>query len=145
MLGGGFTRSLLIAFKWTIVAVLFIDATNSRLIMSKFAKFNMPSQEEQEAKKALWEDRLLGKTIIDERDAAPPAEQPAEQEADPDASQDEHPWLVEVEGAQHVRASRIPGSVRVLWPGRPVTRDLRPDRLNICHNNELIITSVGFY
>ncbi|KAJ2797206.1 hypothetical protein H4R21_004414 [Coemansia helicoidea] len=125
--------------------------------MSKFTGFSMPSKEEQAAKKKLWEDRLMGKTLIYERPGAPgsapvpvpaPAPAPVETVADPEAPLDTpapHPWLVKVDGETRVQVSLIPCRVRVIWPGRPVTRDLQPDRLNICCDGQDKVTAVGFY
>ncbi|KAJ1728962.1 hypothetical protein LPJ61_003759 [Coemansia biformis] len=159
MLGRGFKRFLLLVLKFTIFAVLFIDATQTQLAMNKFTGFAMPSKEEMDAKRKDWEDKLLGKFLVDERQLTPaaladepaaPSDEPAVPSDKPTApsgeqEEDMHPWLVEVSGVKKVKASLIPGPVRAIWPGTPVTRDLRPSRLNISCDKEGLIISVGFY
>ncbi|KAJ2808644.1 hypothetical protein H4R20_000737 [Coemansia guatemalensis] len=54
------------------------------------------------------------------------------------------PWLYEDNGTKMVQASLIPGTVRCIWPGTPVTRDLRWDRMNIMCDKDGLITNVSF-
>ncbi|KAJ2777078.1 hypothetical protein H4R18_005338 [Coemansia javaensis] len=150
----GLGQLVLSALKVAILAVLFIDVTHIRLTkqqQSGPAMITMPSQEETAAKQKVWEDRLLGRFLVDERDqprapAAAPPEQQQQQQQSADVPAEQQPWLHVADDGKHmVRASLIPGRVRAIWPGTPVTRDLCPTRLNVCCDNTGKITSVGFY
>ncbi|PIA13016.1 hypothetical protein COEREDRAFT_83774 [Coemansia reversa NRRL 1564] len=131
--------------------------------MQKFSGFQMPSAQEQEAKVAHWKGKLVDRYLKDERDARlkpqPPADSKKQHEAANDKSEtatqqpqdsatkdtvEKEPWLYEENGTKMVQASLIPGSVRSIWPGTPVTRDLRFDRMNIMCDKNGLITNVSF-
>ncbi|KAJ2080349.1 hypothetical protein H4R24_003133 [Coemansia sp. RSA 988] len=136
--------------------------------MNKFGNFQIPSAEEQEAKVAHWKEKLVGRYLKDERDLnlrpqmpantqkpkdvatekpAVDTQKPQEGEKPKDSEKEateKEPWLYEENKTKMVQASLIPGSVRSIWPGTPVTRDLRFDRMNIMCSKEGLITNVSF-
>ncbi|KAJ1871029.1 hypothetical protein H4R99_004881 [Coemansia sp. RSA 1722] len=111
----------------------------------------MPTEEEQKARVTEWEAKLVGKRLEDDvtdkqQDTpaqAPSSENAVEKKDDTEDSsketQEESP-AIEV-----VKLSGLPQPVRVIKPGSRVTRDLRPNRMNVvCDENGLIL-KIGFY
>ncbi|KAJ2350911.1 hypothetical protein H4S02_013710 [Coemansia sp. RSA 2611] len=110
------------------------------------------SQDAQKALQKDWAAKLLGRYIAKEGDADErlAARDPKLQlTALPEDTQpvgEEVPWLFESDGKMLVKLSKLDvDAYRHIRPGRPITRDLRPGRLNVCSDDDGKITKVGFY
>ncbi|KAJ1874215.1 hypothetical protein LPJ55_001702 [Coemansia sp. RSA 990] len=109
-----------------------------------------PSQEQMEARLAEWKSKLEGKyvaleTPLDEqlRERFPSLNlQTLPEDAKPVSYDDK--WHYKINEVDLVKPSEIKYEVRHLWPGRPATRDLRFDRMNLHTDNEGKIDRVTF-
>ncbi|KAJ2403340.1 hypothetical protein GGI23_000045 [Coemansia sp. RSA 2559] len=102
----------------------------------------MPTREEQEEKAAFWKDKIVGKTLVDDKtneeqtsEMTDEQEEPDKEEQQPDAEKEEDKVLL----------SSLPSPVRVIRPGSRVTRDLRPHRMNVMCDSEGLISDVRFF
>ncbi|KAJ2838291.1 hypothetical protein J3B01_001521 [Coemansia erecta] len=56
------------------------------------------------------------------------------------------PWLFVVDGNKYVKPSLLPfDGFRHIRPGRPITRDLRRDRINLYSEDDGQITKIAFF
>ncbi|KAJ2454079.1 hypothetical protein EV183_001802 [Coemansia sp. RSA 2336] len=113
-------------------------------------EIHQPSQEQMEARLAEWKGKLEGKYVAEEK---PLDEQMRErfpslnlQTLPEDAKpvSDDDKWHYKVGDKDVVKPSEIEYEVRHLWPGRPATRDLRFDRMNLHTDNDGKIARVTF-
>ncbi|KAJ2595412.1 hypothetical protein GGF39_003838, partial [Coemansia sp. RSA 1721] len=97
----------------------------------------MPTEEEQKARVAEWEAKLVGKRLEDDvtdKQQDTPAQAASSDDAaekkddteDSNKEKQQESSVVEV-----VKLSGLPQPVRVIKPGSRVTRDLRPNRMNV--------------
>ncbi|KAI9500512.1 hypothetical protein BX070DRAFT_195763 [Coemansia spiralis] len=85
----------------------------------------MPSPEEQERKVAEWREKLVGKTLSAEDQT----------EAKGDGGDDQESVLL----------SSLPQPRRIIRPGSRVTRDLRPNRLNVMCDENGVVSDVRYF
>ncbi|KAJ2157774.1 hypothetical protein GGF46_004262 [Coemansia sp. RSA 552] len=137
-------RLFLFIVKLTIFLTLFIDIVNHKLYDMGGSDMHLPpTEEEQQARLDHWTDELVGKYLVDERGDGAAGEDRVNAVGEAKAD-GEKPWLYRTDGKDLVMASKIPGSVRPLWPGTPMTRDLRLNRLNIFCEKDGKVTKVSF-
>ncbi|KAI7833932.1 hypothetical protein BX661DRAFT_177833 [Kickxella alabastrina] len=133
---------ILFILKLTIFTVLFIEFTHIKLQNTTADKdmFKLPSAEEQQAKlgqfKYLLDDYYL-------EDDLPKEGEEAVQSAEPvtDTGTDGGDGGIK----KVIRLSTLPQPLRVIKPGSRVTRDLRPNRLNVFIDENDKITRVDFF
>ncbi|KAJ1804493.1 hypothetical protein LPJ56_005590 [Coemansia sp. RSA 2599] len=120
--------------------------------------FHMPTEEEQKARVAKWEKELVGKQLEDDlteqqsdalgdgpsSHAGGSGEAEDRKEDDAKESKDDVKESKGDEGetadSKVVKLSTLPQPVRVIRPGSRVTRDLRPNRMNVvCDESGLIL------
>ncbi|KAJ1724685.1 hypothetical protein LPJ53_001046 [Coemansia erecta] len=149
---------LLFILKLTIFIVLFIDTTQIPLLtphtttthslakrqdMSAPESFRMPTKEEQEARVAEWEAKLKDKYLVD--DTASNNAPSSDAKADEQTKESDETDKAEEPQRETVLLSSLPQPLRIIKPGSRITRDLRPNRMNVvCDENGLIL-KVQFY
>ncbi|OMJ15255.1 hypothetical protein AYI70_g2419 [Smittium culicis] len=97
--------------------------------------FKFPTQEETSLKIADAEALYLNKYIIDDEidEISDSAKQLRIQPAD------------NVDPASIIKNSQIPRPKRLIYPNSPVTRDLRPNRLNLHIDSSAKIFKIGYF
>ncbi|KAJ1824659.1 hypothetical protein LPJ60_000581 [Coemansia sp. RSA 2675] len=71
---------------------------------------------------------------------APKVDEPTDDEDDEGSSD-----AAEKAKKRQIKWAELPQPVRVIWPGTRVTRDLRPNRLNVICTADDLITKVQFF
>ncbi|KAJ1644539.1 hypothetical protein LPJ64_003785 [Coemansia asiatica] len=118
----------------------------------------MPSAEEQKARVAEWEEKLVGKYLDDDltdkkqNDLDQASVQPSDAtEKEKDNNGDNEAQDIDEQKGmpqqqpELVKLSTLPQPVRVIKPGSRVTRDLRPNRMNVVCDEKGLILKIGFY
>ncbi|KAJ2377846.1 hypothetical protein IW150_001149 [Coemansia sp. RSA 2607] len=121
----------------------------------------MPTEEEQKARVAEWEEKLKGKYLVDDvtadekpADEKPADEKPAEEkpvdakpanDASPSDPAPEQQTKTTEKPQETVLLSSLPQPLRVIKPGSRITRDLRPNRMNVVCDKDGLILKVQFY
>ncbi|KAJ1914639.1 hypothetical protein GGI09_004973 [Coemansia sp. S100] len=79
-------------------------------------------------------------------DRGPTVDEPTDEESSTDEeSVDDEAKKEDKKKKQQVKWAELPQSVRVIWPNTRVTRDLRPNRLNVMCDADDKITKVQFF
>ncbi|KAJ2679276.1 hypothetical protein GGI25_001632 [Coemansia spiralis] len=158
-------KSLLLAiFKVTLFAIIITDQAqlpwpsrtdNTRsleqrsLKMSTTPGFAMPSPEEQERKVAEWREKLVGKTLVDdtpkEGEAKPTSDQAVGRREEESAEDQTEAKGDGGDDQESVLLSSLPQPRRIIRPGSRVTRDLRPNRLNVMCDENGVVSDVRYF
>ncbi|KAJ2663240.1 hypothetical protein IW148_002573 [Coemansia sp. RSA 1199] len=114
---------------------------------------NQLSDEQQQERLNDWTQKLTGMYIAQDMPEADymrvkERDQKLELETLPEDARavEDTPWLFVVAGKKFVKPSLLPfdGS-RHIRPGRPITRDLRQDRINLYSEDDGKITKIAFF
>lgn len=109
-------------------------------MFKKFGDSNdQPQAETMKKTVEEWSSEFVGKYIVNYPDDYKPAPPPV----DAEEAKEEPP--VEEQNKQTVAWESLPQPFRVIWPGSRVTRDLRPQRLNLVCNGQDKVTDVRFF
>ncbi|KAJ2358926.1 hypothetical protein IWW50_005268 [Coemansia erecta] len=122
--------------------------------MSAIPGFQQLSDEEKQQRLDTWKAKLTGtyiaKEVSDsEYEQMKTRDPKLELSSVPDGAQavaKDTPWLYEVGDKQMVRLSMLPfDAYRHIRPGKPITRDLRENRINLYSEDDGKITDIRFF
>ncbi|KAJ1991575.1 hypothetical protein EDC05_003340 [Coemansia umbellata] len=117
--------------------------------MSTTPGFAMPSPEEQERKVAEWREKLVGKTLVDdtpkEGEAKPTSDQAVGRREEESAEDQTEAKGDGGDDQESVLLSSLPQPRRIIRPGSRVTRDLRPNRLNVMCDENGVVSDVRYF
>ncbi|KAJ2544632.1 hypothetical protein GGF49_001118 [Coemansia sp. RSA 1853] len=111
---------------------------------------NVPNMGEVICSIREWSADLIGRSLEDEPTCSRKQVGPSEKESIYSAIAPLHDkmtksWLVETsDGERMVKASLIPGRVRIIGPNTPGATDCFPTRMNITIDEERTITKISF-
>ncbi|KAJ2003220.1 hypothetical protein GGI04_000415 [Coemansia thaxteri] len=95
-----------------------------------------------------WAEMFVGRVLVEYPEEMKPEPYEAEDAEAGDAEKSKEDSTEEAEEAEEpktVKWAELPQPVRIIWPRSRVTRDLRPQRLNLMCNANDEITRIAFY